>query len=112
MEIVSNRKEKIFRKDFNGKPIYKIGLSKKNQDGSYTNGYMLCSFKKGTDIPDKSYINIKQAWVDFYLKEKETIPYIHINNFELVEEKKETQVIEVQSITTDELDDSQFPLPF
>ena len=73
---------------------------------------MLCSFKKGTDIPDKSYINIKQAWVDFYLKDKETIPYIHINDFELVEEKKETQVIEVQSITTDELDDTQFPLPF
>jgi hypothetical protein len=112
MEIVSNRKEKIFRKDFNGKPIYKIGLSKKDTNGKYVNGYILCSFKKGTDIPDKSYIMIKQSWLDFYIKDKETIPYIFINDYELVEEKKDTQVIEVQNITTEELDDNDFPLPF
>lgn len=110
MEIVSNRKEKIFRKDFNGKPVYKIGLSKKNQDGSYTNGYMLCSFKKGTDISDKSFIMIKSAWLDFYLKEKETIPYIFINDYEVIEDNKE--VVKVETITTEELDDTQFPLPF
>lgn len=112
MEIVSNRKEKIFRKDFNGKPIYKIGLSKKNQDGNYTNGYMLCSFKKGTDIPDKSFIMIKSAWLDFYLKEKETVPYIFINDYEVIEDNK--QVVKVETITTDELDDENdaLILPF
>lgn len=110
MEIVSNRKEKIFRKDFNGKPIYKIGLSKKNQDGSYTNGYMLCSFKKGTNIQDKSFIMIKSAWLDFYLKEKETIPYIFINDYELIEDNKE--IVKIETITAKELDDTQFPLPF
>jgi hypothetical protein len=107
MQVVSNRKEKIYRNDYEGKPIYKIGLSKKNQDGNYTNGYMLCSFKKGTDIPNKTYINIKNAWLDFYLKEKETIPYIFINEYEII---KDEEVVVVENITTEELDD--MPLPF
>ena len=115
MEIRSNRKEKIYRKDFNGKPVYKIGLSKKNQDNTYTNGYILCSFKKGTDIPDKSYINIKNAWLDFYIKDKETIPYIFINDFEIVEDKKQEkkgndEIIKIDTYTTEEIDD--LPLPF
>jgi len=110
MEVISNRKEKIYRNDFNGKPMYKIGLSKKDKNGNYINGYMLCSFKKDTDIPNKSYINIKQAWVDFYLKDKETVPFIFINDFELIKEE-EAKVIKVETITTEELDDNM-PLPF
>lgn len=115
MQIISDRKEKIFRKDFNGKPIYKIGLSKKDVNGNYINGYMLCSFKKGTDIPDKSFINIKSGWIDFYLKDKETIPFIFINEFELLEEnKKEISVYEVESFKAEEIDDNDdgMPLPF
>jgi hypothetical protein len=53
------------------------------------NGYMLCSFKKGTDIPNKTYINIKNAWLDFYLKDKNTIPFIFVNEFEIVEKPQE-----------------------
>lgn len=109
MEIVSNRKEKIFRKDFNGKPVYKIGLSKKDINGNYINGYMLCSFKKGTDIPDKSFINIKNGWVDFYLKDKETIPFIFINDYEIV---KDVEVFKVESRKAEDYDDAEFPLPF
>ena len=110
MEIVSNRKEKIFRKDFNGKPIYKIGLSKKNQDGNYTNGYMLCSFKKGTDIPDKSFIMIKSAWLDFYLKDKETVPFIFVNDFEIV---GDVEVLKVESKRAEDYDDNDgLILPF
>lgn len=110
MEIVSNRKEKIFRKDFNGKSVYKIGLSKKDINGKYINGYMLCNFKKGTDIPDKSFINIKCGWVDFYLKDKETIPFIFVNDFEIV---KDVEVLQVESKRAEDYDDNDgLPLPF
>ncbi len=113
MKIISNRKEKIFRKDFNDKPVYKIGLSKKDINGNYINGYMLCNFKKGTDIPDKSFINIKSGWIDFYLKDKETVPFIFINDFELLDDnKKEIEVYEVESFKAEDLDTSSPDLPF
>ena len=84
MNIVSNRDEMIFRKDFNDRPIYSIGLSKKKKDGNYENGYMTVNFKEGVDIPNKSKIKIKNAWLSFYLKDNKTIPTIFINDYELV----------------------------
>ena len=84
MEIMSNNDEMIFRKDYNGKPIYSIGLSKKDKNGNYINGYMNCNFKQGTDISDKTKIKIKSAWLSFYLKDKQTIPTIFINDYEIV----------------------------
>lgn len=84
MEIVSNKEEMIFRNDYNGKPIYSIGLSKKKKDGTYENGYMTVNFKEGTDIADKTKIKIKNAWLSFYLKDKKTIPTIFISDYEVV----------------------------
>lgn len=84
MEIVSNKEEMIFRNDYNGKPIYSIGLSKKKKDGSYENGYMTVNFKEGTDIENKSKIKIQNAWLSFYLKDNKTIPTIFINEYELI----------------------------
>lgn len=120
MNIVSNRDEIIFRKDFNDKPIYSIGLSKKKKDGNYENGYMTANFKEGTDIASGSRIKIKDAWLSFYLKDNKTIPTIFINEYELVgvpkpkEEKEEnpfedfgnsikTEVQEQIEITDDDL---------
>lgn len=76
----------IFRKDYDGRQLYSFGLSKKNQDGTYTNGYMPCQFKKGEEVQNKTKIYIKQAWLKFYLKDKETKPYIFINEYETIEE--------------------------
>lgn len=92
MEITSNKKEIIFRSEKDGKVFYSIGLSKKNMDGNYENGYMNVRFKKDVDIADKTRIAIKQAWIDFYKKDKATMPYIFINEFDVVtdEEKKDT----------------------
>lgn len=105
MKIVSDRKEMIFRNDINytdntgnsiTRPIYKIGLSHKNTDGSYSQGSMLCKFSKNMpDLESKTLIYIKNAWLDFYFKErtkengekfKETIPYIFINEFVTLDE--------------------------
>lgn len=84
MEIISNKEEMIFRKDYNGRPIYSIGLSKKKKDGSYEKGYMAVNFKEGTNIVNQSKIRIKQAWISFYLKDNKTIPTLFINDYELI----------------------------
>ena len=101
MDIISNREEMIFRNDYNGRPVYSIGLSKKDKNGNYINGYMTCNFKEGTDIKDRSRIKIKSAWLSFYTKEKKTIPTIFINDYELVAEPN-PQHNEMQDMTKDE----------
>ena len=49
MEIVSDRKEMIFKYEYQDKCFYSIGISRKNQDGSYTKGYISCKFPKGKE---------------------------------------------------------------
>ena len=91
MEIISNKEEMVFRKDYNGKPSYSLGLSKKDKDGKYINGYVKVNFRKDVKLNNKSKIKIKNAWLDFYKDNEKTIPTIFINEFEIVEngEKQE-----------------------
>ena len=91
MQILSNREEMIFRSEYNGKPIYKIGLTKKDTNGNYIKGYMNVNFKKGIDVKNMTKIKIKNAWLDFYKKDVNTIPVMFISDFEIVnaEEKEE-----------------------
>ena len=96
MNIVSKTQHKIFVNDYEGKELYSIGLSKKDIAGNYINGYMSCKFKKGEHIPNKTNIIIKDAWLDFYLKDKKTHPYIFINEYTIdgennIEENKEVK---------------------
>lgn len=86
MQVISDKEEMIFRKDYNGNPSYSIGLSKKNKDGKYENGYMGVHFKKGVDLKNQTKIKIKEAWLGFNQNEKKTYPYIFINDFEISEE--------------------------
>ena len=86
MNIVSKVQHKIFVKDYEGKELYSIGLSKKDMQGNYINGYMTCRFRKGEHIPNKANIIIKDAWLDFSVSNKKTYPYIFINEYELVNE--------------------------
>lgn len=73
----------IFAKEYNGKTFYELGLSEKQQDGTWLNGYMKCSFKKGIKLPNKTKIDIKKAWLKFYPdKDKGTVKYIFISEFE------------------------------
>ena len=87
----------VFVNEHNGRKFYKAGISKKMQDGNYQNGYIDIQFKKDIIIENKTKINIKSAWLTFYMnKENITVPYIFINEFE-------------------QLDNTQFenePLPF
>ena len=36
----------VFSNEYNGRKFYKVGISKKMQDGSYQNGYIDVQFKK------------------------------------------------------------------
>lgn len=87
----------VFVNEHNGRKFYKVGISKKMQDGNYQNGYVDVQFKKDIIVENKTKINIKSAWLTFYMnKENITVPYIFINEFE-------------------QLDNTQFgaePLPF
>lgn len=89
MEIVSSKEEMIFRKDFEGKPRYTLGLSKKRQDGTYEKGYIQVRFKQDVNVPNQTKIKIKRAWLSFTLYENKTYPFIFISDFDVVGEKEE-----------------------
>lgn len=84
MNIECDKEKTIYRNEANGKALYSIGLSHKKQDGSWENGYMTCRFPKDADIPNKTKIKIVNSWLDFYIKDKVTHPYIFINKYEIV----------------------------
>lgn len=88
MLVLDNYTKMIFRKDNEFGTFYQISLSKKDRNGQYINGYMNVRFKKGVNVPNKTKIVIKNAFIDFYLdKNNKTVPYIMILDYELVEEQ-------------------------
>lgn len=118
MNIENKYPVMVFKNINDGKAFYSIGLSKKDAEGNYMNGYITCKFKKDIDLENQTKIYIKKAFLTFYLKEKITVPYIFISEFETIDQtieriKRENEV-EVDpyetfgnSITAEELD-----LPF
>ena len=117
MNFKENIKGMVFTSEYQGKKYYKLGLSHKNMDGSYAKGYINCKFPKGKEISsDKALINIKNAWLDFYIKEKITYPYIFINEYEIIDIKNETKKEENDPYKDmgDEiqLDESDLPFDF
>lgn len=119
MNIQNKYPVTIFKRENNYGTFYSVGLSKKNMEGNYVNGYMDCKFKKEVVLDNKTKINMKNAWLDFYVKDKKTIPYIFISDFDLVDTKQE-QPKEEQfdpyktfgtSITGEQLDEDM-ELPF
>lgn len=89
MQITSDREEMVFRQEKDNKRFYFIGLSRKDQNGNYINGYITAVFKKDVDIPNQTKIKIKEAWLGFNVKDKKTYPHIFINDFEIVEHKEQ-----------------------
>jgi len=75
----------VFAKEYNGRMYYTMGLSHKKPDGTYENGYISVKFRKDVAVPNKTKITNINGWVDFYLKDKATVPYYFINEFEFEE---------------------------
>ena len=91
----------VFVKEFDGRKIYSIGLSKKNKNGSYENGFMSARFKKDVEIANKTRIKIKEAFLSFNVKDNKTFPYIFINDYEIISETNPEHK-EIQEMTNDE----------
>lgn len=94
MKIISDKKEMIYKNTYQDRDYYSIGTSKKNLDGSYEKGYISCQFPKNTKLGNKTLITIKNAWLDFYIKGKKTIPYVFINEFEIVDNENKQEIKE------------------
>ena len=101
MDIQTDKAYMIFRRPYEDRVYYSVGLSKKNASGGYDKGYMPVQFKRDVDIPDQTKIYIRHAWISFYTKKKsvngteytETVPYIFINEFVTMEDRiKETHI--------------------
>ena len=110
MNIENKYPVTIFKRTNDYGTFYSLGLSKKNLDGNYINGYMDCRFKKDVTLDNQTRIKIKNAWLDFYVKDKRTITYIFISDFEVVDKQETTNDPYAEfgnSIKAEELD-----LPF
>ena len=85
MHIKENEEVMIFKND---KGYYSIGLNRKDRNGEYFYGYFPCQFKKDVDVPNKSRIRIRNAFISFYLKDDKTMPYVMVTDYDTVEKKE------------------------
>lgn len=88
MDFKENYIVMVFVKEYEGRKLYSIGLSKKNKQGGYDNGYISARFKKDIVLDNKTRIKIKEAWLSFNVNENKTFPFIFINDFEILGEPK------------------------
>lgn len=112
MKISNEYPVMIFKNTYENKDYYSLGLSKKNQDGTYANGYIQCQFRKGVAIENQTNIYIKDAWLSFYLKDNKTMPYVFINEYELVADVIKNTDKSVKSVKQDEIVLTDADLPF
>lgn len=99
----------IFRFESGENVYYKMGLSNKDQNGNYINGYIPVQFRRGIELENKTKIYLKKAWLTFYLKKENidgvdkniTVPYVFVSEFEKVEEviagSKEKDIVKEES---------------
>ena len=89
MNVVYDKEITIYRFEGQYGPSYSIGLSKKTQDDKVEYGYMPCKFRKGVELPNKTKIRIRNAFISFNKKNDKTYLYIFINSFEELYQKQE-----------------------
>ncbi len=84
----------IFAKEVNGRTLYSTSIGRKNVEGEWENASILVNFPKGTQIANKTIIDIKNGWLSFYpskgyKKDGTEFPdnkfYIFCNEFEILD---------------------------
>ena len=65
--VTDNKPVTVYRQDktsSNGVAYtqYSLGVSSKDVNGNWVNGFLECAFKKGTDIPNKAKIEITNSF--------------------------------------------------
>lgn len=103
----------IFRKDTGDRTFYSTTISKKKADGEYENAYIRIDFKKGTDLPNKTLIDIKNGWLTFYPTKaykkdgtefNTTQLYVFCNEYEIISKPDEAeQVSGFSQLTEDDI---------
>ena len=61
-------KTTLFRKDFNGKPVYSRSISSKDIDGNWISVFENVNMPKGTDLPNKTKIEVTKGFEAVYEK--------------------------------------------
>lgn len=111
MKLINQYPVKIFENEYEGKKYYKMGLSKKDVNGNYVNGYIDCRFRKDAEVDTSKKIYLQDCWLDFYVKDKITKLYVFINKFDYVSDiiKQETSDPFVEFGQEVELTDDDLP---
>lgn len=108
MNIIFNKPVMVFRKDFENRAVYRLGLSKRLKDGTYDNAYIECQFKKDVSVENMTKILPTDAWLTFYkTKDGKTVSYIFINQFEeeMIEMDLDEVLPPVEEQTSIDIDD-------
>ena len=61
-------KTMIFRKDFDGRPSYSRSISSKDIDGKWISIFENVNMPKGTDLPNKTKIEVTKGFEGVYEK--------------------------------------------
>ena len=112
MKIINEYPVKVFENEYEGKKYYKIGLSKKDQNGKYINGYIDCRFRKDAEIDTSKKIYLQDCWLDFYIKDKATRLYVFVNKFDYAEDIIKQEVKDPFEEFGEEIELKDEDLPF
>ena len=76
----------IFANEHNGRTLYKASIGKKDKNGEWENASILVNFPKGTELANRTTVDMKNAWLSFYFN-KDKIPqwYIVCNEFDVLD---------------------------
>ena len=80
----------IFKND---KGAYSTSISKKNEDGTYENMRISVNFRKGTELENKTKINVTNGFLSFW-KNNQGLPQLKLVVMEFEKETNENENIE------------------
>lgn len=84
MDIKETRSTMVFRTEKDGRVSYSLGMSHKNQDGTFTNYFVSCRFKNGVSLENRTKIKNFTGWLDGYQdSQKRSQTFVFINSFEV-----------------------------
>lgn len=110
MNISNEYPVMVFKREYNNKTYYSIGMSRKKQDGTYENAYIDVRFKGDVNIENQTNIYVKSGFMSFYLKEGKPIFYLVITDYQLVADV--IQETSVESLKQNEISIDLDDLPF
>jgi hypothetical protein len=78
---------------FKGEYGYSTAISKKNEDGTYDKMYLSIQLPKGTELENKTKINITNGFLSFW-KNNQGLPQLKLVVLEFEKETNENENIE------------------